>query len=621
MNLNMISLGRSVLIVLACVPLAVMAEPATELQGVVVTATRTAQTQDATLAPVTVVTREDIERLQPASLRDLLRGLPGVSVSNNGGPGKATSIRLRGTEADHVVVLIDGMRVGSVTSGGAAFQDFPVAQIERIEIVRGPFSSLYGSEAIGGVIQIFTRRPEGAFSPHFSVGASSWNGRHASAGMGGRGDRGWYAINLSHDRTDGINAHRCADPTGATCYGFNPDKDGYRNTTLTAQAAYDFSKAWSGQLHLMRVDGHNEYDGSVSDASDIEQRVLNGSLRYRPAEAFTLTLDLGRSDDISDNFLGSAAAGYYYSHRHLASLQADIGVGSGLLSLGYDWERDSIDSDPSYTVDERINRALFGQWLQAFGNQSLQLNLRRDDNDQFGGETTGSILWGLDLSESLRLTASYGTAYKAPSFNELYFPGYGNPNLGPETSDSIEFGLRGRHDWGGWSLNAYQTDVDNMIAYDSSLVDDAHPFGQPNNIGQARLLGVEAAVNGTLADWTWQFSSNWMDSSNEGAGPSKGNWLPRRARLSGRIDLDRDFGAFDFGTSLYAAGKRYDDIANQVRLGGYALVDLRVAWAMTPDWHLRLSLNNAFDRTYETAYEYNQPGRNFRLTLSYQPAP
>src|SRR5699024_10697337 len=123
-----------------------------------------------------------------------------------------------------------------------------------------------------------------------------------------------------------INAHRCADPTGATCYGFNPDKDGYRNTTLTAQAAYDFSKAWSGQLHLMRVDGHNEYDGSVSDASDIEQRVLNGSLRYRPAEAFTLTLDLGRSDDISDNFLGSAAAGYYYSHRHLASLQADIGV-------------------------------------------------------------------------------------------------------------------------------------------------------------------------------------------------------------------------------------------------------------------------------------------------------
>ncbi|MGH8126678.1 MAG: TonB-dependent receptor plug domain-containing protein, partial [Rhodanobacteraceae bacterium] len=194
---------------LSCVSVAALAEgQATTLEQVVVTATRTAQTEDATLAPVTVITRAEIERLQPSSLQDLLGDTPGMAVANSGGPGKLTSLFLRGTNADQVLVLVDGIRVGNATSGTTPVQDIPVDQIQRIEIVRGPFSSLYGSEAIGGVIQIFLRHAPGTFAPNASVGIGSWNHWKAGAGFSAAGQRGWVSVQASHDQTKGINACR-----------------------------------------------------------------------------------------------------------------------------------------------------------------------------------------------------------------------------------------------------------------------------------------------------------------------------------------------------------------------------------------------------------------------------
>ncbi len=588
------------------------ADSPTDLDGVVVTATRTAQTQDQALAAVTVIDREEIERLQPASLPDLLIGRAGFSLANNGGPGKSTSVFLRGTESDHVLVLVDGVKLGSATSGGASLQDIPVEQIERIEIVRGPFSSLYGSEALGGVIQIFTRRPHGAFTPNFSVAFGSESTRRASVGVGGRtGDTeqgGWYAIQAGHEQTDGINAYRGTR-------NFDPDRDGYRNQSLTLQGGYRFNQRWDAELRLFRAEGRNEYDGSLNNEADTVQQVVGGRVRYAPGDRVRFTASVGASADLSENFLNGVYSSNFDTRRKLGSLQADIGAGGGLLTVGYDWSGDEVDSNTRYARDRRINRGLFGQWQQDFGQHSLQAGVRRDDDSQFGGETTGSLLWGWNFTEHLRLGASYGTAFKAPTFNELYFPGYGNPELGPETSRSFELSLRGEHGKARWALHAFDTRIDDMIAFDASLGDS----GGPNNIDRARIRGIEAEGGVRVADWDLRASLTRLDPRNDGDNPNHDNILPRRARASGRIDADRRFGRFSVGASVIGVGERYDNLTNTTRLGGYGLADLRVGYAFAPSWNLQLSTANLFDKRYETAALYNQPGRTWLLTLRYQP--
>lgn len=585
------------------------ADAATDLDQMVVTASRTAQTQEQTLAAVTVIDRETIDRLQPNSLLDLLHGTPGLSLANNGGPGKSTSMFLRGTESDHVLVLVDGVRLGSATSGGAAIQDIPVDQIERVEIVRGPFSSLYGSDAIGGVIQIFTRRPEGKFSPYASLGVGSDDEQRASAGFAGRTDKGWYALSAAHENTDGINVSRCKPLTGGGCSVIDADRDGYRNNSINAQGGYRFSDAWDGEARLFRAKGRNEYDGSINDLAKTVSQIANARLRYAQAKNVSISANLGRSDDLSDNYMKRVYVGHFDTRRDLGSLQADIGVWGGLFSVGYDWQRDRVGSNTVYTVDHRINHGVFGQWQQTFDAQSVQASVRRDDNSQFGGKTTGSVLWGWDFTDALRVTASYGTAYKAPTFNELYFPGYGNAGLQPETSHSTELGLRGIHPRGHWLLSVFDTRISHMIAYDAATM-------APANVDRAHIRGVEASTDVRLADWIWRASATWLDPRDAASGSNDGNLLPRRAQRSARIDLDHSVGNFSFGGSVFAAGQRYDDLANRNRLGGYALTDVRLGYRINDDWNVRLSFNNVFDRHYETARYYNQPGRNYLFTVN-----
>lgn len=606
---------------LACVvaPASVLAaEAAVDLDRLVVTASRIAQARGRALAPVEVIDRAQIERRQVVSLPELLRGEAGVSMVNNGGTGKSSSLFLRGTESDHVVVLVDGLKVGSATNGGAAWQDIPLEQIERIEIVRGPFSSLYGSEAIGGVVQIFTRRPAGRFAPSASAAIGSDATRRYGAGIAGRsqaqgGPGGWYAVNVAHEETAGINAYL----NSASRY-YDADRDGYANDSLSVQGGYRFNERWDADLRALRARSRNEYDGSANDMAKGVQQVVGGRLRYAASDALDLSASLGETADLSDAYLRGAYSSTFDTHRKLGSLQADLAAGPGTLSLGYDWQRDDVDASDAYDVERRINRGAFAQWQQRVAAHSLQASVRRDDNSQFGGKTTGSVLWGWDLNRHLRLGASFGTAFKAPTFNELYYPDYGNPALRPETSRSVELSLRGDYAWGAWTLNAYQTRVDDLIAYDPALTDAAHPFGQPNNIDRARIRGAEAGYDTALAGWTLRTRLTWLDPRADGA-VNHGNWLPRRARHSGRIDADRRFGAFNAGASVFGAGARYDNLGNSARLGGYGLVDLRVGYAFGRDWRVALAASNVFDRRYQTAAYYAQPGRSYLLTLRYRP--
>lgn len=593
------------------------AEPAPhtpELDDVIVTATRTAVTVDDSLAPVSVITRDDIERLQARSLIELLRGLPGVSLSSNGGPGKQSSVFLRGTESDHLLVLIDGVRVGSATAGSFAFQDLPVDQIERVEVVRGPRSSLYGSEAIGGVVQIFTRRASGqGLDPSFSATLGSHRTREATAGIGFNGEAGWLNAHLAHADTDGFNSCRGQTTPGAGCFADQPDDDPYRNSSVTLNGGWRFGEAGELQAHALRAEGRNAYDGSFVDESVYREQVVGTTLRLKAHERLVISAGAGQSQDYSDNFGNGQFKSTFDTQRDNYSLQGDIGLAEHhLLSVGADYVDDRVDSTTAYDEDARSVTGVFAQYQGQAGAHDFQASVRNDDNEQFGAHTTGSVAWGHAFRDGLRLVASYGTAFKAPTFNELYFPGFGNANLEPEQSRSAEIGLRGATGNGRWELHAFQTRVDDLIAYDAAIF-------APGNVDQARIRGLEASWAVDVADWHIDSSVTLLDPKNDSDGANRGNILPRRARQSLRVDIDRRFGAFALGASVNAQGERYDDLGNTRRLGGYGALDLRVEYAVAPEWRIQARVVNATDHDYETAAFYNQARRSYFVTLRYRP--
>lgn len=600
----------------AALPFAAQAQTpsddADDLDEVIVTATRTAVTTDASLAAVEVIDSAAIERSQATSLTELLRGRAGINLSNQGGAGKLSTLFVRGAESDQVLVLVDGVRIGSATSGLASFQDLPVAMIDRIEIVRGPRSSLYGSDAFGGVIQIFTRRDKGPAQFRFHVGAGSHGYREGGLGVGGSSERGWFGIDAGLQSTDGIDACRGAGfPVFAGCFvDGQTDRDGYENHSFSARGGVNIGESVTLEAHALHASGHNEYDGSFVDNSDIVQQVVGAQLRWKASDRFDLRFNVGSNKDESDNFLGSAANGSFATRRDNASVQADITLADAqLLTLGSDWLRDRLDSSTNYVDTRRTDRAVFAQYQGRFGSHDLQLALRNDDNDQFGNKTTGTAAWGLSFADAWRVTASYGTAFKAPTFNELYFPGFGNPALRPESSKTVEAGIAWRGERTSVRLDAFNTDVDDLIAFDIAIF-------LPNNIQHARLRGAELRVDSTLFGWNLGASASWLDAEDR----DTGNELARRASETARLELDRAFGKFRLGFTGVAEGSRYDDLANTRELGGFATLDVRGEYAFAADWTLQARVANVFDRAYETAAFYNQPGREFFVTLRFAPA-
>lgn len=581
---------------------------------VIVTASRTAETTDETLASVTVITRDDIERLQAKSVQSVLQGVAGINIANNGGPGKTTSIFLRGTGSDHVLVLIDGIKVGSATLGTTAFEHIPIEQIERIEVVRGPLSSLYGSEAIGGVIQIFTRKGGGELKPFFSIGGGSYDTYNASLGISGGGERGWFNLSASGIDTEGFNdCNGKPFPDGAGCFTVEPDEDGYTNLSGSLRAGYRFEDGLEVDAHALKTTGESEFDGDFVNESETVQQVFGGSARFSPVDIWKVTLAAGRSQDESENFKDGSFQTRFESERDTVSFQNDISITDDhLFTLGVDYQEDSVDGTTAYAITSRDNKGLFVQYLGMLAAQNLQLSLRQDDNEQFGNHNTGNVSWGYALQNGLRLKASYGTAFKAPTFNELYFPGFGNADLRPEESRSVEFGLSGNSGWGQWSSNIYETRIDDLIAFDSSIF-------APANINQARIRGFEAILNSQIEDWNFTTNFTLLDPENLSEGANNGNVLPRRAEESLRVDVGHQISKYTLGATLFAEGKRYDDLANTRELSGYATLDLRAEYIFAQDWLLQGRIENIFDKVYETAAYYNQPGRGLYVTLRYQP--
>ncbi|MCB1986707.1 MAG: TonB-dependent receptor plug domain-containing protein, partial [Nitrosomonas sp.] len=353
--------------------------PVHQKEPITVTATRTAQTADAQLASMTVISRDDIERQQARSIHDLLRGAPGINIVNNGGPGKSTFMQMRGTETDHILVLIDGIKVGSATSGTTPFENIPVEQIERIEIVRGPRSSLYGSEAVGGVIQIFTRKGDGkrGFRPIFSFGGGSYGSMNGSVGLSGSSKQGWFNLTASGRGTKGFNS--CTGSDFAGCFSSNPDpdRDGYRNVSGSANAGYRFKNGLEIGANFMQSEGRTEFDASdpfsgfiSPNKSELMQQVFGGTLKYSPVDFWRLNVIAGRSKDYLDSFNGHDLTSRFNTIRDTISILNDLTLHKDhLLTIGMDYQNDDagdsiIDpTDPSidFTTTSRTNWGTFAQ--------------------------------------------------------------------------------------------------------------------------------------------------------------------------------------------------------------------------------------------------------------------
>ncbi len=596
-----------------------IASAATEASPpMVVTATRTAQTVDASLASVSVVTRDDIERLQATTLQDVLRRLPGVSVVNNGGRGKQTSIFMRGTESDHVLVLIDGVRVGSATSGTTAFQFLPVDSIERIEVVRGPRSALYGSEAIGGVMQIFTRQAENVFTPSFSTSAGSHDYRLVSGGFSGKSGDTWYALNGSHEETGGFNS---CDSATSGCFTKESDSDGYRNESGSFRLGHRFADAVDVEVNGLYSEGDTHFDGVFQNEGDFIQQMIGGKVTFFPMKNWEIKLSGGQSRDRSKNKKDGTETGFFNTQRDSFSWQNNVVLAEDhLLTLGYDYLDDKVDSTTSYAETSRTDEGLFAQYQGVFSGHDILIAIRKDDNEQFGNYTTGNIGWGYTFGNGLRVKASFGKAFKAPTFNELYFPFFGDPDLDAERSNTYEFGFSRTEAWGDWTVSVYETNVKDLIAYDPAHITPTLPFGGANNISKARIRGLELSASTQFIGWDLNSALTLLDPENRESGSAnKGNVLARRAEQSFNLDADHGLGKGRVGFTLFAEGRRFDDVANNRRLGGYATFDIRAEYPIHRNWLLQGKVANLFNKEYRLASGYNTDTTTAMLTIRYQP--
>ncbi len=610
----------------ASVALPVMAQAAkdnsTTLPEMVVTATRTETAKNQLSAGTTVYTRADIERLQAKTFPDLLRGTTGVDMTQQGGDGKITSVFMRGTNSDHVLVLVDGIKVGSATSGTTPFEFVPIDQIERVEIIRGPQSSLYGSEAIGGVIQIFTRKGAESETPKFTLdaGGGNYSTLKANGTVSGKWQNNWYNFGASHYNTQGFSAQGRVPGQ----FGYSqPDDDGYYNTAVNARVGHKFDNNAEIEASFMRSEGRTEYDGTFQDETKFINQVSSVTGSIKPLEDWKAILRLGHSFDNNDQFIGNRAASNFYTQRWNATWLNEIALHEDHQAvIGTDFRLDEVDNSididtftpgfQAFSEKSRYDVGVFGELhSRLFNDHFLNASVRFDENEAFGSYVTGNIGWRYNSPIGISPFANFGNAFKAPNFNDLYFPGFGNPNLGAEESTTVEVGLAGNHDWLQWEVRAYHTNVDNLI---TPVPSPATTSGfTAVNIGKAQIDGLEAELSTQFLGWNGKLSMNYLDPKNR----ENNARLPRRYQKSLSFDLNRSFDKFDVDATVLAQGNRFDDAANSTQVGGYVTVDLRAAYHIDKNWTLNAKLNNLLDKQYQLVNTYNTADRNFFVSIHY----
>ncbi len=566
---------------------------------VIVTATRTPIAQDAALASVSVIDRVTIEQSGSNDVLTLLRSQAGVDIVRGGGLGQQTSVFMRGSNSNHVLVLIDGVRVASATTGAYAWEQLPLAQIERIEIVRGPRAALFGSDAIGGVVQIFTRRANG---PSGLLGVASHDTWLGEAGFGQRSESGGFGVRAALSDSAGFSAQN------ADGFSFDPDRDGYQQQSLNADAA------WIGDS--LRLDGqllHSESEIEFDQGeSSLDASSLNLTLAGGGQQPWLVQLARSRENLHTADFFSRFETRRTQLEAQRTQPLGEHGEWLYGLSLVEDDGR-SIDTFEGAAVydDSRRQRALFTSWRDSAAALDWELGVRHDNYDSFGGETSLQAALGWRIEGGPRLRASGGEGFRAPTLNELYSPGFsgffaGNPNLGPERSRAFELGA----DWQGervdLSLSAYRNRVEGLIDFSGG------EMFQAINIRRATLRGVELEARAPIGEWQLTANLGWQQARDEDTDSA----LLRRPARKASASIEHAIGRGRFGLEVHAVSARPEFAG---ALPGYALLGGWLHWPLANAFSVDLRLDNALDNDYTLVRGFNTAGATASLQLRWSP--
>ena len=584
------------------------------MNPVVVTATRTETTIDRALADITVIDAQAIRDAGVATLPELLRSAGGIEISQTGGAGSVSGLFVRGTRNSQSIVLVDGIRIETPLSGGGLVEHLPLSAIDRIEVVRGPASALYGSGAIGGVIQIFTRQADAeGWWPWASAGIGTQGTQQVQVGFRAAREGTRVALSLSHESTDGFESTRAGSPD------FQADRDGNRQRSLTASLSHRIAAQWEVGASLLVNDGRVEYDDAFSTAPTARQDYRSGAasawVRGRPTNDWQTELRIGNSSiDYSFHAFTFAPR----TDSRTVSWQNTIAAWGGSLLLGVESLAQRIGGEGVtrggpfvYTRDNRSTDSVFGGYERAWGEHTLRATLRRDRIEAVGSETTGALAWGWRFVPEWLLRASYGTAFRAPTFDDLYNPFSPNPALRPEKSRGYEVALEQRSGADLLRATAFSSRIDEAIELDS--------FYTAQNLARARVQGLTLEARRTIGAWVLRGSATMQHTEGVSVDPVTGvrsdAELARRAPRYGVVGVEHARGPWRFGAEAIAQARRFDTLGQ--RMAGYVFVDAWASYRIDRNWEVFARAANLGDRDYETAAGYRSPPRSLFVGVRY----
>lgn len=587
-------------------------------EPVVVTATREIATPATpTLRDTVVITREELDDAGPVSLAEALQRLANVELRAVGGPGQPAGLFVRGASPAQTLVLVDGLRVGSASAGTTAIEAIPLEMIERIEIVKGPMSSLYGSDAMGGVIQVFTR---GKAVPHL-FGSASYgtdNDRRLAAGLTTVDGKASASLSIGGRKVDAPSA---SNPrSGAFVY--DPDRDSHENAFATARFAY---RMWQGEtvaLEAFASKSRTRYDNGPTGFDDRSSQTLEGvklssSNLFAPAWTSRLAVATARDKLV---YHGSFE-GFFETRQDQASWIHEWRTAAGSMVGGYEEVHQRVapsTATDAFTGDDFIAfsrtrrkiRSLFASLNEGWKGNRIEANVRRDDYEDVGAHNTGSVSYGYEWSPALRAAFTAGRGFRAPTFNDLYAPANfgGNAALKPEKSRSKELAFSGKLQAMQWRVTGYDNRFEDLILYDAQS-------NRVVNVGRARARGVEAGIDTAWLGLNWRAKATGQRTEDADTGKR----LPSRAERFGSLDVSREWGAWTAGLRVGGSGTRFDSRTEDpaFRLPGYAVVDARLRYRVSKYVVAELTAANLGNRRYETTVGYDAPRRGVLLNVRF----
>ncbi|MDF2392783.1 TonB-dependent receptor [Aeromonas sp. 2MA4] len=606
------------LLVAALLPTAAFAQTTIPVNPtLVITANRVEQPISSVLAPVVVIDRAEIESRQVQSLPALLKTLPGVQITTLGGRGHMSSLFIRGTNSNHSLVLMNGRPIAAMVAGTPDLSQIPLGNIERIEYIRGPRAAVYGADAIGGVINLITKTSaKNGSETHLKGGVgSNGYGQGQVRTVQALGQQTDMNMMIGYERTDGFDVVANAQ---------QPDRDGFDSLNGQFGLNHAFSDAWSGDFNAQGYDNQTEMDDAYqsADQSRVQAFQYDGGLKFQ-SETLTSRLEASYGENKLKSWLESkgesSAQPIHTGLTRFSWINSWSGVEGLNLTGGADWQQEQLKSDSrssgqAFNAPDRDNTGLFAVGSYRWQALLWELSGRTDDNKQYGRHNTWSAASGLDIDDNHNVRLSYGTGFKAPTFLDLYYPGYENPDLKPEESKNLELGFAGRYTGWDWSLNLYRNKIKNLIACQS-----AFSTCKPDNT-DAEIRGVEVALGLETGLLHHDVSFDYTRAEDKNDGDQQ---LLRRAKQKASWLTQVQLGPVDLSTELLYVGKRDDKNfssfpAERVELGSYTLINLGASYGVTPQLTLGGRIDNLFDRDYAPAYGYASAGTEFKLTADYR---